>query len=266
MITKSIYESVRCARHNLLHLKFFRLGYSAARGRWTCRYGNHSWELSHYPYLDFHDIEGYLFEGRLMPRPGMTVIDAGGCRGEYALFASTLVGPKGLVVMVEPDSANVAAAQRLFELNGNPPNIRVYQGGLWDRPGVVEFAGGLGDECAIVETASASQWVDRSVVSKTTIPVHSLQSLAEEFGLRSLDLVKMDVEGAEIRVIQGLADLGKQYRPAFAIASYHMVDGAQTAPQLERLFATYGYGCVTGNPRHLTTYAWPESTAQDGRR
>jgi FkbM family methyltransferase len=253
----AIYEWVRCGRHNLLHLRFFRIGYSA--GRWTCRYGRHRWVFPYYPYLAFHDIEGYLRDGRLVPRPGMTVIDAGACYGEYALFASALVGPKGRVIMVEPDPANRAMARRLFAMNGSPANISIYEGGLWNAPGEVSFTSGLGPQSTVVAPGidDHARTLPGTTPDRITIPVQSLAGLAESHGLDRLDLVKMDVEGAELQIVEGARSLPHHLRPAYAVASYHVVDGVRTAVTLERMFAAMDYESCTGNPRHPTTWAWP---------
>ena len=252
-----LYERLRCARHNLLHLRFFRIGYSA--GKWTCRFGPHRWVFPYYPYLAFHDIEGYLCDGRLLPRPGMTVIDAGGCYGEYTLFASALVGPTGRVIMVEPDPANRAMARRLLAMNGSPANVSIFEGGLWNAPGEVSFTSGLGPQSTVVAPGidDSARGLPGTAPDCIAIPVHSLASLAESYALERIDLVKMDVEGAELQIVEGARSLPHRLRPAFAIASYHVVDGVPTSTTLERVFREMGYACSTGNPEHLTTWAWP---------
>ena len=253
----ALYEWLRCTRHNLLHLRFFRIGFSG--GQWTCRYGRHRWVFPTYPYLAFHDIEGYLDDGRLVPRPGMTVIDAGACYGEYALFASSLVGPEGRVIVVEPDPANRAMAERLFAMNGSPANISIYEGGLWDAPGEVSFTSGLGPQSTVVAPGidDPACTLPGTRPDCVTIPVHSLASLAESYRLDRIDLVKMDVEGAELQIVDGARSLPAHLRPAYAIASYHVVGGVPTSVTLERMFASMDYESRTGNPRHPTTWARP---------
>lgn len=48
--------------------------------------------------------------------------------------------------------------------------------------------------------------------------------------------------------------LPRHLRAAYAIASYHMVDGVRTAATLERMFAGMEYESCTGDPRHPTTW------------
>ncbi len=249
----SVKEWVRCTRHNLLHLRTFRLSYQ--NQAWQVRDGGLSLTFPQYPFLAFHDIEGYLCEGRWRPQSGMTVVDAGGCYGEFSLYAAKCVGPSGKVLMLEPDLANIAVAKHFFEMNGNPGNIEIVPAGLWSKQGTLKFTAGQG---ALSSVASLS---NSDVAAKVIeIQVHSLASLVKEFRLNRLDFVKMDIEGAEVEVISTAGELPTQYRPRYAIASYHVVEGKKAADTLEEVFPKIGYHCRTGYPKHLTTWASPLSS------
>jgi FkbM family methyltransferase len=255
-VTNYLYEFARCARHNLLHLQTFRLAYR--RGRWRVRDddGVEMW-FNHYPYLTFQDIEGYLFKGRWKPQPGETVLDVGAFYGEYALYASRRVGSDGRVLMLEPDPASIAVAKDLFALNGNPSNIEIVPAGLWSSEGMLRFTAGQGQDSRIVNEGSVAARPDAGEGRMIEIPTHTLASLVLKYGLKRLDLVKMDIEGAEVEAISVADQLPPHLRPRYAIASYHMMNGRRTADTLEELFPKLGYHCRTGNPRHLTTYASP---------
>jgi FkbM family methyltransferase len=245
----NLFEFARCTRHNLLHLKVFQISYS--NGHWHVRDGDVELVVPEYPYLAFHDIEGYLFDGKWRPMPGETVIDVGGCFGEYALYASKRVGPTGRVLMLEPDPANIEVAQRLFALNGNPTNIEIVKAGLWSTPGKLRFNAGQSHQSAVatVDAVGAGHTIE--------IDVHSLASLAETYKLDRMDLVKMDIEGAELEVMAGAPNLPPGFKPRYAIASYHIVDGKQTAETLLGVFSKLGYHARNGYPEHLTTWASP---------
>jgi FkbM family methyltransferase len=240
-------EFARCTRHNLLHLRLFRISYS--NGLWRARDGDVLMLFPYYPYLAFHDIEGYLNNGRWRPQPGMTVLDVGGCRGEFALYAAKCVGPTGRVLMLEPDPQNITEAREVFALNGNPPNIEIVPAGLWKERGSVRFRSGQGATSAIesFDAAPSGEVIE--------IPTHSLASLVSEYKLDRLDMVKMDIEGAELDVIASADQLPAHLKPRYAIASYHIVNGRRTADVLAEMFPKLGYHCKSGYPNHLTTWA-----------
>jgi FkbM family methyltransferase len=243
-------EWVRCTRHNVLHLRRFKVRYRG--GEWFATDGDVSLRFNYYPYLAFHDVEGYFGDGRFVPGPGMTVLDVGGCAGEYALYAAMKVGPAGRVLMLEPDPKNVELARENFARNGNPSNLEIVPAGMWSTTGTLRFAAGRRDESTVVRDG------DAAAGPTIEIKTYSLAGLAAERKLSRIDLVKMDIEGAEIEAIKGVAELPGGVRPKFAIASYHVVDGARTAETMERMFRDYGYETATGNARHLTTWAWPK--------
>jgi FkbM family methyltransferase len=251
-----VKEFARCARHNLLHLRVFGISYGG--GLWRARDRDVSMVFPYYPYLAFYEIEGYLNQGRWRPQPGMTVIDAGGCFGEFSIYASKCVGPRGRVLILEPDPQNIERAKEVFRLNGNPSNIEIVPAGLWKQRGTVRFRAGHGSDSAIDSDAAPDAASGRATGGDVIeIPTHSLASLTSEYKLDRIDLVKMDIEGAELDAVAGVADLPPNLRPRFAIASYHVVAGRRTADALAEIFPGLGFHCRTGYPDHLTTWAAP---------
>jgi FkbM family methyltransferase len=254
-LRRSLFEHARCTKHNLRDLSYFQLRYKGAAGYEVSTPSGIILRFPHYPYLAFHDIEGYIRQGKWSPEPGMTVVDAGGCYGEFAVYAAKSVGPGGRVLMLEPDPANVEVAQKVFAMNGNPPNLEIVPAGLWREPGKLRFNAGQDAQSAVVGDDAP-----HGNGSAIEIDVHSLSSLAQRYGLDRLDFVKMDVEGAELEVIAAAGALPANLRPRYAIASYHVVDGRPTADTLPRLFEGFGYRCEKGYPNHLTTWASPANS------
>lgn len=245
-LKRSFVEFVRCTRHNVLHLRRFSISF--ADPHWVVKYDGGQFLMSTYPYLACHDIEGYLKNGEWSIAPGSTVIDAGGCEGEFTLYASKCVGPTGRVLMLEPDAKNVAVARRNFELNDNPANITIVPAGLWHERGTIRFAAGREAQSTMVgEPATDGTSVE--------VPTLTLADLVRDYGLQRLDLIKMDVEGAELEALSVAKDLPNGFHPRYAIASYHTRDGRSTADRCESVLRDSGYQVSTGNPRHLTTWA-----------
>jgi len=212
------------------------------------------------PYTSFFEIGGYLAEGEWKLEPGMYVLDAGGERGEFSLYASRKVGQTGRVIMLEPDPQSRQLAQQTFGANGGQPeNLVVVDQGLWKEPGQLMFASGLGGSSVLVDAgtqiAASAQSAGAALMS---IKVQSLASLIETMNLPRLDLVKMDIEGAELEATEKIGQVLERHRPRFSIASYHVRDGEMTSKGLEAMFRDYGYCVRTGFPLHQTTYAWPK--------
>jgi FkbM family methyltransferase len=115
--------------------------------------------------------------------PADTFFDVGAHVGFFSVCAASL-GAR--VVAVEPDPSNAARLRRNVELNGF--DVTVVEAAAWDETGTVDLVGG----------ASPKERV--AVPGERTASV-SLDDLAERHGLPTV--VKVDVEGAESRVLEG---------------------------------------------------------------
>ena len=235
----------------MLHLKLFRVKYR--RGQWYVRNGNIELVFDYYPYLAFYDIEGYLRDGQIKIEKGMTVIDAGGCNGEFSLYAAKCVGSAGRVIMLEPDPKNVDIARRNMALNGNPSNLEIVPAGLWNTRGVLQFTAGQSAESTMVFDSTAGVSSSDVIEIKTL----TLPDIVQDCRLERLDFIKMDIEGAEIEAIESAKALPARFAPRYSIASYHIRDAVPTWIRLEKMLTAMGYQCTTGYPRHLTTWAVP---------
>lgn len=253
-LKQRFWEAVRCARHNLLHLKMFRVHFDGRQWHINEPDGTHL-VFPYYPYLSFFEIEGYLRQGQWPLREGMTVIDAGAAVGEFSLYASRKVGTSGKVLMLEPDPDNIRRARELFDYNGGQPaNLQIIPAALWKEKGSISFGSGMGSCSTVVETAVSVP--DSATV--INVPAESLATLASDFKLQRVDLVKIDIEGSEVPVMESSEAFVRQYAPKFSIASYHPWGNGVTRDALEPIFARQGYECLTGFPKHMTTWGAPK--------
>ena len=257
-----ILNYARCVKHNLLDYTWFKVTYRSKLFHVHTRDGVFL-KFPHNPYLSFYQIGGYLREGKWILEPGMSVVDAGACLGEFALYASAKVGPRGRVFLMEPDPDNLRLLDYIFSLNGGKPaNLEVIDQGLWDKSGVLKFEAGYGQRSALTEMGTPPQTstpspggVNEQKPKLITVKVMSIPDLVDRFSVDRLDFVKMDIEGAEIEAVHGARPVMDSLKPRFAIASYHMRNGTKTADILINMFYEYKYNVRIGFTEHLTTYA-----------
>jgi FkbM family methyltransferase len=204
---------------------------------------DHVW-LPSFPEIE-DVIGGYLKKGA--PQPGQIVFDAGAFCGEMTLIFSRMVGPTGRVFAFEPDPANLSLLKRNLAEAG-ATNVTVVERGLWKETTELTFVTGM---------TLGSHVASGRETGSVKLPVLSFADACRLAG-RMPDFVKMDIEGAEIEVIEGALTELATARTRFAIASYHERDGGQTAGLLEPLLRRAGYQVETGHPEHLTTWAWKE--------
>ncbi|NNF58126.1 MAG: FkbM family methyltransferase [Rhodothermaceae bacterium] len=137
-------------------------------------------------------------------RPGDTVYDLGANIGFYMILAARLVGPTGRVVAFEPFPATAAAARHNARLNAFD-QVHVIEAAVADRPGEEWLMTGTGPV-----TFRLGEDREQPGQLVPVISVDAFVSTAEE---PPPDFVKIDVEGAEERVLLGMKDTLRQHRP-----------------------------------------------------
>lgn len=132
-------------------------------------------------------------------KPGMTVLDVGANLGYYTVLLAQAVTPTGRVVAFEPNPVMQAELRHNLALN-HFANVTVQAVALSDREGELAF------HCPPPGAEGhGSLQPNDSFTARETIRVRTrpLDAVCEELSLAAVDVVKLDVEGAELQVFQG---------------------------------------------------------------
>ena len=131
-------------------------------------------------------------------KPGMTVLDIGTNIGYYALMELGMIGVSGTLIAVEPSPSNVELLKRNLMLNGYK-NIEVHLAAISDCSGDrLFFLSEMSNLNTFHDTGTGSLHLSGKTVNVPTFTV------AQIMDGRSLDLIRMDVEGHEVEVINGM--------------------------------------------------------------
>jgi len=190
------------------------------------------------------ELKGYRKEYSI--KKGDVVIDIGAFPGDFTVYASKLVGPKGLVISFEPDKANLKLLEKNIKLN-KLNNVRLVKKGLWSKESLLKFICD-GPHSKVFE-------LDKKHGFSETIEVTTLDKFLKKENINKVNFIKMDIEGAEIEAVKGMKKTMKNNNVHFVIASYHKVNGEPTYKELEKFFKKQKYKVFTDYPEHLTTYA-----------
>ena len=131
-------------------------------------------------------------------RAGCVAMDIGANWGLHTLYLSRLVGEQGKVVAVECNPRVFAELQWHVEQNGCG-NVTALPLAMSDADGQALFAFGPDSYTGHLESVSEQR------TAQSTIPVttSTVDNVVSRLGLARLDLVKIDVEGAEGKVLAG---------------------------------------------------------------
>jgi len=153
-------------------------------------------------------LEPELFHLPQFLMPGGVFLDVGANIGMFSLRAATLVGPEGRVIAVEPAEVSADRLKRNLALN-ELHNVVLVRAALSDVVGEANlYHVELGNDPQAWSILPEAGGADSEKVAMTT-----LDALASEQGLLRLDLVKMDVEGAEPLVVAGGRETLARFRP-----------------------------------------------------
>ena len=168
-------------------------------------------------------------------KPGMVFVDAGAHEGLYSVFAAIRTAPGGRVLAIEPSARERAICEANLELNSCAATV--IPCALAAADGEAEFLLAQ-DHRSGHNTLGAFAWGGVHIASRQTVSVRSLDSLAAEYGLERLDVLKMDIEGAETQALRGGVRVFGELRPVVIVEVSPRSLEAQGSSQ-EELLATF---------------------------
>ena len=165
---------------------------------------------AHLGSIAFGNLESSVQEAMLRHVPaGGVFYDVGANLGFFALLGAHMTGPDGRVLAFEPAPDNAAAIRHNAEVNGLL-NVEVVEK-------AVAASAGEG-RLQVVDDQSWSKLEEYGAHPGTErvldVPVIALDEEISAGALPPPDVVKIDVEGAEIAVLEGMARTLAEHRPA----------------------------------------------------
>ena len=200
--------------------------------------------------LDIRDLvqETLLLEGIWEPKttrylcdslgPVQVFLDIGANAGYFSLLASHCVGESGKVLAVEPNPAMANQLRQNVE-RSRLTNIAIIQAACSDSVEVRDlYVGNAYNTGNSSLSRDNLAWTQSVKVTCTTVDL-----LVEKCGLHRVDLVKIDVEGAELQVLRGMSTTLKRLRPKIITElSPSLLEGfSVTLDKVQEYFRGLGY-------------------------
>jgi FkbM family methyltransferase len=148
--------------------------------------------------------------GRL--QPGMIAFDVGANIGLYTLLFAKCLGPAGQVHAFEPEPRNFRRLQVNLAINGHE-NVTANQVAVYSRSGPATlnvFPGSVHALHSLKRATAPDPARPQATLEperQLTIAAVSLDDYCAEHDVEHIDYLKIDVEGAELEVLQGAGGL-----------------------------------------------------------
>ena len=153
-------------------------------------------------------------------KSGDVIIEGGVFDGGHTTRFADLVGEEGIVYGFDPFGDTIAKlwSRRTYTRN----NLRIIKKALWSNSGHLYFS----------DDGAGSTVSNDPSHAKNKVEGISIDDFALAFPIKGLNMIKLDVEGAEERVLQGAIQTIKYYKPQMAISIYHKVSDFFHLPKL----------------------------------
>lgn len=128
-------------------------------------------------------------------KPGMKILECGANIGYYAMLEARLIGKEGKIFAVEPSPKNIAWLKRNIAVN-NYENIEVIPGAFGAEKGTAPFYVDI--------RSNLSSFVKRDDLTEfevVDVPMMTIDDFVQDG--KTLDLIRMDVEGYETEILKG---------------------------------------------------------------
>lgn len=188
-------------------------------------------------------------------KPGMTVWDVGANLGLYTVLSARAIGPLGRVAFWEPAPESFAAAQAHVAANGMSDTCVPNQAAISDED----------EGTAVLSIADGQGTSPMNRISKTVagdgieVPVTSLNAQLA-ISSRTPDVVKLDIEGAEVHALRGGSQLLDGARPLILLAVHPMFlpEFNCTPDHLIEICQTHNYTALDMKGREVTSLVYDE--------
>jgi FkbM family methyltransferase len=162
----------------------------------------------------FEPNEMYLLS-RLLQR-GQTFVDVGANIGLYSLAAAQLVGGGGRILAFEPSLRECALLQRNVDRN-SLSQVSVDTRALGDADNSEAILHLADEQHGGQNTFGAVVYKNVRVVGDAIVQMTTLDQAIVESRVDRVDVVKIDVEGAEFSVLLGASELLSKLRPVLML-------------------------------------------------
>lgn len=176
-------------------------------------------------------------------RAPITLVDVGASAGE---FTASVVDHSGVkkALLVEP----MPARCRELEARYADPRFVIRECAASDTPGVVEFDVLNSDYSSSIlpvlpAVGGANQRLDLAVKQRLQVATRTLDSLVAEADLpQTIDLLKIDTQGAELHVLRGAAATLERVRAIWVEVSFRaLYEGSALFPDVHAFLGARGF-------------------------
>jgi FkbM family methyltransferase len=182
-------------------------------------------------------------------RKGDVVVEVGASSGEEAIRFARAVGRTGRLIAVEPEAGNLAKLAECFPKD-RFPQVTIVPKGAWKEKTELPFFTGGEKEHRLADLGAKEltyEWwgvtdhlQERRYKGVTTVQVDTIDNIVAETGVKSIDFVLLEMNGAELEGILGM-DASFAIAKRIAARGHVMRDGVPIYKEIEPYLKSKGF-------------------------
>jgi FkbM family methyltransferase len=203
------------------------------RGRWWIPAGN-DYVL---PYNLAEMARQVYGAGEFGVHKGDIVLDCGGNVGTWTRVA--LDAGAGMVVAFEPAPENIESYRRNFKDEIAAGRVILVPKGVWNREDTLTLRRDPNNSAA-----DSFVMIQNQNAATVQAPLTTIDHAVAELKLPRVDYIKMDIEGAEEKAIDGAHETIAKFHPRLSMAAEHSMDDGRIIPAaVRRAWSGYTLTC-----------------------
>jgi len=183
-------------------------------------------------------------------KSGMICLDIGANIGYYVLLEKKLVGKEGKIIAIEPSPINFQYLKNNVGFQDSS-NVELFNFAAGDQNGNINFLiyENAANSCMVIPDGEESKWPGKVI----KVPVRRIDSLLDEIGINKIDFVRMDVEGYEFNIFEGMQNTIRNSRPIIQIEVHKSIMGMDKTRNFLQGLKDNGYEVKAYIPREIDT-------------
>jgi FkbM family methyltransferase len=152
----------------------------------------------------------------LLPKGGV-LMDVGANMGYVSILASQIIGKEGHIFAIEPSSRDFSRLKDNVRINRLDDVISCYNFAVSEKNGRAKLLIAGEERSALNTLGSEISFKGVEEIGVEEVETSTLDSFVEKAGIKRVDVLKMDVEGSELKALQGARNTIETYRPAIIL-------------------------------------------------
>lgn len=165
----------------------------------------------------------------------VSVLEVGGNIGYYTILEADSLGADAKVYVCEPEPGNIDLLSENLERNGYADRVELFRIGLSDTNGTADFYLSSKSNCHSFEADSTHRDTRESI----EVDIRTGDRFVREQGIdpASINVIRMDVEGHEGKILDGMSELLDADRPLLLYVELHseLIDNGELADVLRTI-------------------------------